>query len=603
MPDTDAPSRAAPRWALGLAYWLRPGRGLGLLLALAIAVHLPALGIGLVADDYVHIAALEGAFEDTPLGPANLYDFGSRASGAEALRIGGLPWWTSEGFRIRFLRPLPSLVRTAEHAIVGRAAWPGQLANTLALAALVALARAVYLRLGLAPGAALMAAFFVAMDESSAIPVGWLANRNSLLEALFGIGALWVALGRTAVDAPRSGTHSGTRMALAWALALAATLCKESGVVFLVLVPAAAWWRARELPDGPTRMRALKNARRALLAGCAAALVYVVAYAGLGYGASSRFYPEPWGDPLSALAAYGRLLLVGAGALASPIPADLVFVEPRALWGFVPVGALVLTVAVVAARRHRGVALLLALFALALLPQSTAPVGDRLLLIPGIGLAGCIADTIQRTWTRGAGRRVAIAMALLYTAAGPLSGIGLLGRFNGFAELGRESRRVARTLEPSPQTQNVLMLQGPHGLALLALAATWPIVNDRNPIGIHALQLGNRGLVIVRRDALRFEVESTGADFLCAPMEAVFRTEVDPLAVGRRWSGALFDVEALALGETGLARIDLRFPRAPEELGIELFRADWNGAIAVPWPAVGERVELPRGRSAVPFAP
>src|SRR5262249_60815493 len=94
---------------------------------------------------------------------------------------------------------------------------------------LVALANRVYAARGLPPRMAILGLLVFALSHASSFPVGWIAHRNSVLEALFAVGAVLAAL--------RGGV--GTALTLG----LAAALSKESGGVALLLV--AAIFRAR----------------------------------------------------------------------------------------------------------------------------------------------------------------------------------------------------------------------------------------------------------------------------------------------------------------------------------------------------------------------
>src|SRR6187455_2683318 len=88
-----------------------PRKGFWLVLALALACQLPSLRLGFYADDYVHQIALHdpGRFGDV-LRPWSLYDFGTYADWVSLYeRFGGMPWWISPDWKVRFFRPLTSL--------------------------------------------------------------------------------------------------------------------------------------------------------------------------------------------------------------------------------------------------------------------------------------------------------------------------------------------------------------------------------------------------------------------------------------------------------------------------------------------------------------
>lgn len=585
------PHALSETWPWGLR-WLVHRHAHWVVFALTVLLHLPAMRVGLLADDYVQVAALEGPIQGSDLGPWNLFDFGTLDRDGEPWQLGGLPWWTSDEFRVRFLRPLPSLLRSLEHSIVGRATWPGHLANALGMGLLVLLVVRLHRALGLGVGAAFLGALLLAADESSALPVGWLANRNSLGEALFGVGALLIALGGV-------GATSLWRHLAALVLALLATLCKESGIVFLVLVPLATLWRAR-WAIAPTRLWTLAL-------GPAVALVYLALYVLGGYGANSGFYPEPWTHPLATLFQFIVRLPVAALALSSPVPADLIFVEPWLLWVFASVGALVLGWVVQRLLRlanpatRRSVVPLTALFLVTLAPQAAAPVADRLLLVPAIAFCGLLSLALAGVPWRST--RLWSVPGLLLFGALPLSAFGLLGRLDVLRQMAVEARFVAETLAPEEGTRHVWMLQGPNGLALLSLSATWPLVGGEGPLGVHNLQLGPRALVLQRLSGTEFEVRSADEPFLARPMESVFLSASATAGSVRQWRGALFEATALEETDGFPAALRVRFDASPESLGVALFRADEFGSHGLAWPQPGQSVHLVRATSAIPFAP
>src|SRR5262249_43442519 len=144
--------------------------------------------------------------------------------------------------------------------------------NLLLWMALLVLVHRLYEALGLPARVALLGLLVFALSHTSASPVGWIANRNSVLEALFGVGAVLAA------------RHGGAGMAIA--LGLAAALSKESGGFALLLVAGILYARGRSRPA------------------CVALLTFGGQLALLalgGFGTRSLFYVTPWGNPVRFL--------------------------------------------------------------------------------------------------------------------------------------------------------------------------------------------------------------------------------------------------------------------------------------------------------------
>lgn len=559
-------------------------RTLWLLILAALALHAPTLGVGFLADDHAQRLALaEPGRAVGGLSALDLYDFGSAASPGSFRE---LPWWTSPDWSVRFLRPLSSLSRALELWLFGANAWPQQLCSLGYFAALLWLLARLYARLGLSPRASALALALFAADESSLVPVGWLANRNSLLEALCAAGACLCASARPA------------RPLAALLLALLATLCKESGLVFLLLVPCL-------LPRG--------QRRPALAAGALLAALYLGLYLQLGRGASSRFYPEPWSEPLATLARAPRLLLESIAALWTPYPPDLgfqrpEFARPLLIWAVLLCALASWLVWTRRAALPRHSALMIGLALATLAPQIAAPPSNRLLLLPAAALAplwaALCADALARR-----GVRLFLLLALPLSAGSTLVQ-GLL--LADFARQSREFSAQTAALAQQAGAESVLLLGVPNPLAGLVPSAELAL---RQPPGPRAavLQLGARPLTLVGLADGGLGIETDGLPLGSSAMEQVFRSPGARFVAGsevqrgsQRWILAeLARGDRAPLGsasvaaDPGVVRLELRV-EGPRPL---LIAHAAGGAQAVPWPAPGERLELPAGPVPWPFGP
>ncbi|MEW6073624.1 MAG: hypothetical protein AB1726_13655, partial [Planctomycetota bacterium] len=285
---------------------------------LALLLHAPSLRWGFFADDYGQQIVLRGLAEHPTMRPWSLYDFGSLASMAELqAETGALPFWTSPAWSVRFFRPIASSSLALDHALFGGWAPGYHLSGLVLFALLLAAAHALYRALDLPPRAALLAVAVLGLEDGTVLPVGWPANRNGLVEALFTTLALLVL-----VRGARAGRRASVGAALA--LAAAAVLAKESGLGALAL---AGFFLLRP-PAGAgeglsRRVRAGSAAAAGLLAGA-----YLAFFLAAGYGAASVFYPLPWSAPLAFAGRLAVLGPVGAAAMLTPIPSDLFVLYP-----------------------------------------------------------------------------------------------------------------------------------------------------------------------------------------------------------------------------------------------------------------------------------
>src|SRR5262245_37418961 len=269
--------------------------GLALALSLGLLVQLPTLRIGFFADDYGHQLILRG-HGVTPIPRWNLYDFG-RAPQWAAFSRGGyslLPWWTDRDWQIRFFRPLTSLSLRLDYALWNREPLGYHVTSLVLWMVLLVLVHRLYEALGLPPRVAILGLLVFALSHASSFPVGWIAHRNSVLEALFAVSAVLAAL--------RGGV--GTALTLG----LAAALSKESGGVALLLVAAIFHARGRS-----------RSTWVALLAFSA----HLTFLAGGGYGARSLYYVTPWIAPVPFLKNLVLLASGGVLSLLSPGPLEV----------------------------------------------------------------------------------------------------------------------------------------------------------------------------------------------------------------------------------------------------------------------------------------
>ena len=278
-----------------------------LALLTGVAVFWPTLELGLVSDDYVAVAIVSGDFA-APRHPLDAFDFGlgTPADVAAVKRLGSLPWWSPEDFRVAFLRPLSSALWHVDKALFG-ANLVAYHAHSIAIwSVLVLCTAALYRRLLPLPVAALATAIF-ALDQSQQAPVLWLCNRGALYAVLFGVLALW----------GHWTWREHARPWAAWLSALAAAVALLFGEWSLPMFAYVAAYELCRLRE-PLGRRVL-----AMLPIATLALVFLIVRALLGYGAhGSGIYVDPIAEPARfALLLCTRIPVFAADMLAN-IPAQ-----------------------------------------------------------------------------------------------------------------------------------------------------------------------------------------------------------------------------------------------------------------------------------------
>ncbi|MGD8897170.1 MAG: hypothetical protein PVJ73_14145 [Acidobacteriota bacterium] len=414
--------RPSARWLGRVAQHRLAPLAVGLL---AVLLSLPALGVGLIGDDYFHRMVLlgipDGGFDSPPL--RYLFSFVPEGRQQYMMDIGYLPWWCDPGIHIAFSRPLTALTHMADYAL-----WPDRFGlqhlHSLAwLLAGVALVAVLYRRLHGATLTAAVAAALFALEDAHALPAGWLANRNALICLVAGTGVVLLHLAWHRRPSP-------WRLVLAL-LALGVALgCGEAAIGALAYV--AAWQLTEQKGSWLRRLAPLVPYGLVVVAW---RVIYV--YEGYGTGGST-LYVDPGGRPLQFLAALVErwpVLLLGQWL---QLPIDLYLILPRVaqltlVWVGVIAIVLVAKLLWPLLRSERLARFWILGMGLSMIPVCAAFPMDRLLLFAGIGAFGALAMLLELVgvWPWGparGGRWRRGAAWLLLIVHGPTSASLLVAR-------------------------------------------------------------------------------------------------------------------------------------------------------------------------------
>jgi hypothetical protein len=379
------------RWAL-----------LALFLATA-AFYLPALLGGYLADDHFHLFLL-GDLPEKPI--FSLFSFVRSPSEITVLRNAGVvPWWTSDGLRIDFFRPIPSLTHAIDYRIFGRDPVAAHLVSIGWYVVALALVARVYRKL-LPEGSRLLflAVAIFALDDTHALVVQWLANRADLIGAVFLLSA-FLAFMRLV---ERPSMRDRLLVALFFLLAL---LSKESSVILPALL--FAYDRRKE--------RALQ-----LVLACVA-VAWCALYLGTGHGPSSVYYLNPTHDFGGWAAGLFRAGLFHAVILVTNTPLHVFSSAPLqehpALSGICVASTFAFfALAWALLRRDRASRFFFAWTLLTLAVLTTTFPDPRLLMLPSVGFAFLVAKVCGELRLRAsAWARTTLAVVLaLHLLVAPL---------------------------------------------------------------------------------------------------------------------------------------------------------------------------------------
>lgn len=548
--------------------------------------------MGFFADDYGHQVALRGLAPESPMKPWSLYDFGAAPKAGDAMHAwGAYPWWIPSNWRARFFRPVTSVSLWFDHVLFDGWAIGYHLTSLVIFAALLVLLFHLFRATGFGDGGAIVAVLMFACTDSVLLPVGWPANRNSLLEFTFLVGA--------ALAASRAGRENARWAAvIAVVLGIGAVLSKESGIAAFVLIPLFFHHTERQVRGG-AKPKVVPLAAVCMIL----AAIYLGAYIATGRGTQTAFYPMPWNEPAAFISRLLILIAVAPLSFLGYAPVDVLSLLPQlavyaGILCVIP-GALLCAAVWKRVRPHPAAALWLAWMVVTILPQGTPPTSDRLLFGPAIGAAALLSIAMIH-WSKLPALRRADIHLRRFIVIGTLivSPLSLLASGSALRLLAKEGRAALLKLdlgEPTTDRRELIFLQGPNDLVTAMAFSTLAIERGETNFRAWPIQLGGRGLRWTRIDERTFDFETLDDPFFTNLIEIVFLNTTEAPPVGTKWKTALFSVEALERRDDRLTKFRVTFHESPDEPRMRFYAVDPNLRFErVSPPSVGSSIDLPR---------
>lgn len=602
--------RGKPPWRERLLTLAARPAILPVAMVLGVGLTLGSLWAGFHVDDYFHRAALLGPQRvpaldpslfpgDSPLDMFRFLD-GDPEHVRHFIDL-GMPWWTYPRICASFMRPLAALTHKLDYW-----AWPDSAvlmhAHSVAWFALLILVVGLVHRrfLGLTAAAGL-ATLLYAIDDARAVPVGWLANRNALPAAVFGMAALlahdrWRRQGRI---------MSGV---LAYALTAISLLSAEAGVGTFALIGAHLLC----LDPAPLRRRAVIGmGYLALLA------AWRITWRVWGFGVTGMgIYVDPIGEPLlylQKLAVRIPLLLMGQW---SPAMADLgVLVDPDHVF-LLALAAVAVCVWVALflrplLQRDPVARFFACVMLLALPPVAATAASNRSLLFSGVGAMGLLgqvfADWLRRRQpiapgrSAGAFRWLAIApLLLIHLVLAPPSLAFMSANPVGAAAL-RSQVLPELPTDDSLKNTTIVVINGPSPFHVTYIPIMRALDGLPGPRRLRILGPA-REAVEVRRSDERTLILRPDRGFLRQMFDQLYRGENHRMQRGEtiRLSGLVIEVTDLT-PDGRPAEIACRFEDSLDDPMYQFIA--WRDYRYRPWrvPRIGQAVTLPPCRLA--FSP
>lgn len=490
------------------------------------------------------------------------------------------PWFADDETRIVFFRPLASLIHHFEFRLLGGATWAMHALSIALYACLVVVVhRFVSRRLNrdtasAASGVAGFATALYSLDGHHGIVAGWLAQRNSILAAIFGVLAL-SAHDRAVVDDDRRSRLTAPLFVMLALWSAEAGLATAFALVAyaITLTPRGA------------RLRSLAPY---LVPLAIWALGYVVG----GYGVrGSGMYLDLKGQPVHAIAnALIHWPVLASLDLGNQL-ADFWAMSTASMrvgavaLAFVSVSAFAAAIGPRVAREPTSRFFALATVLTLVPPSATEPMG-RLVLFSGVFLTPLVARAIL-DWLDGAlepwrpARVLALAflplLALFRVAVSPLflsvGARSMVALEDGFGSL-------ASTLPDDPSQSHIALVVNAPDLGFFGYLPMFAEVLGITPPPSFPIANGNRTVTLHGVDEDTFVVRCEGG-FVRSATDQLSRSAVKPWRLGESYgSGPLtFTVTHLdAEGRADEARVDSKLRLGDPRL---LWLA-WKGDRLVP---------------------
>lgn len=573
------------------------------LIGAGLLLTLPSLFIGWRLDDYLHrnmlIRQFSGAANDASLfGLFSFFD-GNPARMAEMQEDGLVQWWAYRGARAALWRPLTEVTHWLDYRLWRRSPLMMHAQNLCWFGLVIWLTTRLYRRIIGAGRVAGLAALLFAIDNAHGVTVGWIANRNALIAAAFGVFALlahdhWRRDGWKpgAFLAPGSfavGMLAGETTLAAGAYLFAYMLCIEQGrlrrkiVEFLPYIAIVGVWSAT--------------------------------YRALGFGTQyTGLYIDPGQQTdLFIRALFERAPLLLLGQFAEP-PAQLsALLSPTGvaiMWSAAVLLLVMIGIALFPLLRRGPAARFWALgMLLSLVPVCATFPHNRLLLFPGIGAIGLVAQFLSELrglrdlgvlWrTKRIANGVAIVFIVTHLIIAPLT-LPLAS----VEVVAYEEWFVRRGFLPLPFGYEVANKTGVFLNPPIAFFSLFvPFIETKNALPIpghlYTLSSGRLGATLTRVDDRTLDMAIPGG-WWQIELDRISRGADAPMRIGELVQLQRMTAEVLEMTPDGQpSRVRFRFaaPLEDRSLVFVVWRPGQPPSIYTP-PAVGasetlERLPLP----------
>ncbi len=177
-----------PKWLLNLC---TSNNILWVALIAGVLLSLPSLFTGYIADDHILV---QNVTDNSPYIQRPVTDYftmiTSNADAAFYRDKGIVSWWTPDQFRIKFFRPLSSLIHVAHLKLFPQSPFVMHLSLVLLYGLLILVTSLLFKRFSSSTLIYGLGLILFATNDTHAYTTGWIAGLNTMLACIFGYAAL-----------------------------------------------------------------------------------------------------------------------------------------------------------------------------------------------------------------------------------------------------------------------------------------------------------------------------------------------------------------------------------------------------------------------------
>lgn len=569
------------------------------LFLIALLLTIPSLRTGIFVDDYYHrlvmldlLSAAESSKDASLFGLFSFLD-GNVERTQLLIEQGVLPWWTLSEVKYTFFRPLSELSIYLDYRL-----WPASFElmhaqSSFWFAVLAVTCAAFFSFISSDQKLVLLASLFFVLDGTHGLSIAWLAARNALLAAAFGMLSVYcVAHYVRAASLTSSFSFSllsaSARVYFFAALIflLASLAAGEIGLSSCAFIVAYVFF----LGEGD-----LKKRIQIVLPFVLLALLWLGLRSYLDFGAyGTGAYQDPFHDPLGFLSNFLENINLIYFALWSGIPVELLsFLSlgndvEKALVFLLFNGFLLLLFFPFWIKNKRAHFYLAAML-LASVPVSAGEIQSRVLIFVSIPALAFCAECLIGFWIsrktfvqeQSYGKVVnGLWLTLLYLFSSLcllahllLAPVILLKSQTLLAEMvGPTLNEPVKSFQESEHFEEkvLILVDPPLATAMGYFPIMRKVAGESSPRKMLLLSSGLHGLTITRVDEYSLELEPEGG-FFVEPMDKVLRSDKFLFQLGERIELSEVSITILELNENNYPqKVLFRFKERLESDGYDL---------------------------------